>query len=457
MRPSRVMRAWATSLVLFALASHPATAARGGHARQPSDGEWLPLIDRFLIGDWCGPIVPVIVPSENLVLAFLAGVNCGGLAGTVFAPTPTPLRGRLQAWPAAGLPVSGILDSRNQRVLYFFTEWDGSQLTDLTTWSLLLGDTLRWERLSTGGAPPYRYGASLVLDTRHERVLMFGGGRAEGSRPFDLSEVWSLSLQDLRWVELTPAGPQPPAREGHTAVYDPPRDRMVVFGGIQVHAPSPFDDLWALSLGNHPRWSRIEPDGELPRGRYAHSAIYDSRGHRMVIYSGIDTVAALGPWYAPSYDVWELSLRGRERWRRLEPRGVPRTAWAWAAAAYDPDRNRMLAGDTEHLFSLEWDELGSPSPASWDADIPAEHSEDSPLASSGHLAMGAAPTEEEIRLYDIAGRLILTRRVPDAASWLGTLRVGSTEAVGLAPGVYFAQRRDRAGAVSSNRIVLLPR
>jgi hypothetical protein len=461
MRVGRFTRAWAAPVVLFALAlaSEPAISARGGHARHPSDGEWVGLIQGYESGVFCGTTAPVIVPSENLVLAFEVGAECGGgLGGIVFAPTPTPLRGRLQPWPAVGVPLSGVLDPLNHRVLYFFSEWDGSKFTDLTTWALSLDDTLRWERIETAGAPPYRYGTSLVLDTQRQQVLMFGGRRVDGGRIIGLDEVWSLSLADLRWERLTPAGPRPPGRENHTAIYDSERDRMVVFGGVQERAPSPFDDLWALSLGNRPRWSRIDPDGERPRGRYAHSAIYDSRGRRMVIYSGIDTVGALGPWYVPPYDVWELSLRGRERWRRLEPRGVPRTAWAWAAAAYDPDRNRMLAGDTENLYSLEWDGLDGPAQASPDAAPTVAQGATGRPELADPVASGEAREGVEVRLYDIAGRLVLARNVQDVRGWLDALRAGSaTEAAGMAPGVYFAQRRDRSGTVVSSRILLLKR
>jgi len=47
-----------------------------------------------------------------------------------------------------------------------------------------------------------------------------------------LNDVWSLSLAETpTWTQLTPTGALPIARDAQSAIYDPVRDRMVVFGG----------------------------------------------------------------------------------------------------------------------------------------------------------------------------------------------------------------------------------
>ena len=46
------------------------------------------------------------------------------------------------------------------------------------------------------------------------------------------NDVWALSLSGSpTWAQLAPAGTPPGAWYGHSAIYDPARDRMVVFGG----------------------------------------------------------------------------------------------------------------------------------------------------------------------------------------------------------------------------------
>ena len=46
------------------------------------------------------------------------------------------------------------------------------------------------------------------------------------------------------WVSLAPAGSPPSTRYGHTAIYDPARDRMVVFWG---YGGGYLNDAWLLA------------------------------------------------------------------------------------------------------------------------------------------------------------------------------------------------------------------
>src|SRR5262249_4904307 len=53
-----------------------------------------------------------------------------------------------------------------------------------------------------------------------------------------------LSLGSSEWGLLEPSGTSPDGSSGHSAVYDPIGDRMLVFGGHGVS-----NDLWALGWG----------------------------------------------------------------------------------------------------------------------------------------------------------------------------------------------------------------
>src|SRR2546426_990241 len=76
--------------------------------------------------------------------------------------------------------------------------------------------------------PRERLGDSGIHDPLRDRMILFGGS---GDRD-TLNEVWELSLSGSpAWTALAPSGPSPTPRSGHTAVYDPVRDRMLVFGG----------------------------------------------------------------------------------------------------------------------------------------------------------------------------------------------------------------------------------
>ena len=90
--------------------------------------------------------------------------------------------------------------------------------------------------------------------------------------------MWALSLEGTpQWTELTPSG-WPCRRVPVTRqIYDPVRDRMVVFGGGSSELPAytGTNDAWALSLGGDPFWTELIPSGTPPSARYHQASAYD--------------------------------------------------------------------------------------------------------------------------------------------------------------------------------------
>src|SRR5439155_25260329 len=126
------------------------------------------------------------------------------------------------------------------------------------------------------------------------------------------------------WTEIAPTGPPPSGRYGQTAIYDPVRDRMVVFGGSD--GSNFFNDVWALSFAGTPAWSQLAPGSPNPRtGRYQHTANYDPVRDRMVVFGGYDGTSLRN-------DVWSLSFAGTPAWNPLAPVGTPPTARRLQAA-----------------------------------------------------------------------------------------------------------------------------
>src|SRR5439155_24752832 len=129
-------------------------------------------------------------------------------------------------------------------------------------------------------------GHSAIYDPLRDRILMFGAVYS--------NDVWELPLSGAsQWRVLTTAGVPPSVRDGATVIYDPVRDRMIVFGGCVIRCgqcgPNQCDNgVWALSLSGYPTWSQIVTAGSPPPSRNGHTAIYDPVRDRLVVYVGLD-------------------------------------------------------------------------------------------------------------------------------------------------------------------------
>src|SRR5262249_30665628 len=106
----------------------------------------------------------------------------------------------------------------------------------------------------------------MMAMARNGSVGVAGGGGAAANLAAALAHFTS---SDGSWEQIPPP---PSARYGQTAVYDPVRYRMVVFGG--ANGNQFFNDVWALSLAGSPVWTQLTPPGPLPSGRRRHTAIY---------------------------------------------------------------------------------------------------------------------------------------------------------------------------------------
>ncbi len=187
-----------------------------------------------------------------------------------------------------------------------------------------------WTQFMPTGALPTACGyPSAVYDSAGDRILVFGGVVWATS----FNDTWALSLGgNPQWTQLAPSGPLPNTRHNHAAIYDPVGDRMIIFGGGRYHE-GPWNDTWALSLGGNPQWTQLAPTGVLPAPRAGVNAIYDPLRDRMLIFGGGAAVAY--------NDVWALSLAGTPEWTELMPSGTPPSPRG-APVVYDPVRDRML-------------------------------------------------------------------------------------------------------------------
>lgn len=204
--------------------------------------------------------------------------------------------------------------------------------------------------------PTGRVDHSAIHDPARGRMVVFGGVRFDS--PTFLNDVWVLSLSGApQWTPLTPSGTPPTSRREHTAIYDPVRDRMIVFGGFASSTPNYRNDVWALSLGGSPGWTQLAPSGTPPAGRRNHAAVYDPVGDRMIVFGGSDGT--------DRNDVWALSLAGTPTWTQLSPSGTPPTPRSAHSAIYDAAQPRVIVfGGNDGTYRADvWALTLSPAPA----------------------------------------------------------------------------------------------
>lgn len=90
-------------------------------------------------------------------------------------------------------------------------------------------------------------------------------------------------MQRWLWRQISDIGPKP--RQGHDMVYDPDRDRVILFGGFVKGMPAGKEratDTWEWDGEN---WIQMEDIG--PPGRTQFGMAYDSSRKRVVVYGGI--------------------------------------------------------------------------------------------------------------------------------------------------------------------------
>lgn len=173
-------------------------------------------------------------------------------------------------------------------------------------------------------------GSASIYDPVRDRIVEFGGYAEvmlDGSRALSLAAP-------AAWTYLVPAGPLPPGRKTHVAIYDPVRDRMVIFGGFGGVPPS-LADTWALSFSPSPAWTQL-PSGPSIGGLDAAGAVYDAPRDRMLLFGGIDHV---GPF---TNGLWSYDFAAGTGWVALSPTGTAPSIRAGFAMVVDTFRDRVL-------------------------------------------------------------------------------------------------------------------
>lgn len=163
-----------------------------------------------------------------------------------------------------------IYDASREQVI-LFGGGDENQNLSKETWSW---DGEVWTRISDSG-PPGRAHFGFVYDPVHEQGLLYGG-YAETI----LDDFWIW--KDGAWEPLDLPGPGPLSHLGMASDHD--SNELILFGGASSTSTfsSLSDQTWKLVDGT---WSALNLE-DHPSARGSPAMVYDPRREKIVLYGG---------------------------------------------------------------------------------------------------------------------------------------------------------------------------
>jgi len=231
--------------------------------------------------------------------------------------------------PRGAEDAAAVYDRARRRVLLYGGKAD-DDVNQSDLWSFDL-ESNRWERIAVRGpAPPAREDHTLVLDEANDAVILFGGEDGHSSR-----ETWAFDPEHEVWTEITDE--TAPHLESHSAIYDPRGRRMIVFGGTNEKVLE--TRTWSLDLDSrspaYRTWSVFSTEAPRPSPRREHAAAYDPVRHRMFVFGG-----RLDDKKSHRDDLWVLDLESRT-WTELQTSGDRPEPIRRTAMVFDPRTNRL--------------------------------------------------------------------------------------------------------------------
>ncbi|KAG9475426.1 hypothetical protein GDO78_003706 [Eleutherodactylus coqui] len=161
------------------------------------------------------------------------------------------------------------------------------------------------QQKAKSGDPTGRWGHALcTIDS--QTVILIGG---QGTRmQFCKDSMWKLNTENKTWspVETLADGSSPESRTGHTAAFDPVRNRIYVFGGSKNRKW--FSDVHVLDIVTW-RWSIVETRGKAPPLSYHSCSVF--RGE-LFVFGGVSPRPHPQPdgcsdslyIFDPQYEIW---------------------------------------------------------------------------------------------------------------------------------------------------------
>jgi hypothetical protein len=204
--------------------------------------------------------------------------------------------------PTARYQAATVYDTKHRKVVVFGgKDGAGNSLGDTWLW-----DGLVWSEVFPSTSPSPRFGASAVYDSKTEKFVLFGGSSRSGST---LNDTWTWD--GATWTQLQPVA-SPPSRSQASAAYDAANQQIVLFGGADLSGNA-LGDTW---LFDHNTWKMFR--GTEPSSRYDAGMGFDAQTGNVVLVGGSPTSNAIDKTWIWNGTAWTEEVQVN---RQLEMHG----------------------------------------------------------------------------------------------------------------------------------------
>lgn len=312
---------WVVRLIVSSLLI---TLSAGGASAQ----DWSDITPSF--GEAPAPrtLSSAVFDTQNRHMVIFGGQSASGPLNDVWAfdldaHTWTNLTPAAGAAPAPRFTPASVYDEVSHRMLTWSGQGTGAMFFN-DVWSFDLTTHVWSQESPTGGPPNVRYGVAAVFDPVGRDLVTFAGFTNLGR--FD--DVWRFGADAVTWTDVSPiTGPL--ERCLHTASYDTKNHRMIMYGGQNA---GPLGDIWAFDLTFN-TWTDLTP-ATRPGGRFFTASVYDSANQRVTIFGGTTSGGKTN-------ECWVFDLT-TNAWDQLTPAGTAPSARDGSAAVYDGALDRMV-------------------------------------------------------------------------------------------------------------------
>src|SRR5438132_4915241 len=211
--------------------------------------------------------------------------------------------------------------------------------------TLLPGPQYGWS--DPVGFPMGRERHTMIYDSHAGRFIVFGGwDGASGTAPNGYSVgTWSYDLGNDSWVKMRPSD-SPTPRSSHSAAYDSRVGKMILFGGANASGVS--RETWAYDFESD-SWTDLHPLNPPPAGAYGQAMAYDSGFDRIVLCGGLQGYVG--------GDATGVDAYATNAWTNVTSTQTARpSAGGENALAYDSESHQTLLsrGSASSFISETW-------------------------------------------------------------------------------------------------------